>query len=123
MKEGEVVIDKSCYEMLPCQHKSTGPIKGNGVDYWNTLKQYRTLQKEQPDLWKHFRESAKNAGADVSLPSVRRVGDIQQCTLPKRDHSPGAKKKTSSHKQKKEKNKKNTKRPPTSKSRGKKRRD
>lgn len=77
--------------MNPCRHDSTGPIAGNGIDYWNTLKHYRTLQKEQPDLWKHFRDSAKNAGADVSLPSVRRVGDVQK-SLPKRDQSPRGKK-------------------------------
>jgi hypothetical protein len=77
LETGEAVIHKSCRERPLCEHKTEGPISGNAIDCWNTLKQYRTLQKEQPDLWKHFRDSAGSAGADISLPVLQRVGKIQ----------------------------------------------
>ena len=77
LEAGEVVIHKSCRVRSPCEHKTEGPISGNAIECWNTLKQHRTLQKEQPDLWKHFRDSAGFAGADISLPVLQRVGEAQ----------------------------------------------
>lgn len=72
-KGRKLVIDKHCHESSPCHHNTKGAHQDLGTRaLWSLLLKQPQLKAEQPELWSHFEEAARN------MPKLPRIGRLVQ---------------------------------------------